>query len=158
MRRISIAESKGNRKTFTIPIYPHVKKFILKNYGKYISGSGINTEEYTILGKIVTLSLRETRSRVKDNDQYRDRLTETICLVLTKEQTELSPRLHKLIRVNTDMDVIFKDHMLEWIQGQKVAGIPPYTACKMFLERYQIDDKEYSLDAAYRYWQRSQSA
>jgi hypothetical protein len=53
------------------------------------------------------------------------------------------------------MDDTFKEHLLTWVEGQQTAGIPAHTACKMFLEFYDIDEKEYSLDAAYKLWQRT---
>lgn len=139
------------RTQFTVPMFPHVRKFIAKTYGK----GTIKSEEYTALGKAVTLALRDKRASHEHNDQYRDRLTATITIVLTKEQAELSPKLHKLIRINIDIDRIFKDHLITWINAQKSVHIPPYASCKMFLEHYNIDESEYSLDAAYRFYQRS---
>jgi hypothetical protein len=144
-----------SRTRFTIPVFPHVKKFILK---KYRLTNPIKTEETTTLGKAITLALKDNRLRIKYQDsQYRDRLTESLTLVLTKEQSEFGPRANKLIRINQAMDDAFKEHLLTWIAGQQEAGIPAYAACKMFLQFYDIDEKEYTLDAAYRLWQRSKN-
>lgn len=141
------------RNRFTIPVFPHVKKFILK---KYRLTSPIKTEETTTFGKSITLVLKDNRLRIKYQDsQYRDRLTESLTVVLTKEQAEFGPRQNKLIRINQAMDDAFKEHLLTWIGAQQEAGIPAYAACKMFLQFYDIDEKEYTLDAAYRLWQRS---
>jgi hypothetical protein len=148
-RRTIIAAAKPKRNKFTIPVFPHVKKFIVKHYR---SSATIKVEEYNVLGKFVTLALRDNRNSEENNDQYRNRLTAEITIVLTKEQAELSPRLNKLLRVNVDMDRIFKDHLITTIHMLGAAGIPPYNACKMFLEYYDIDDQEYSLDAAYKFW------
>lgn len=119
--------AKKTRNRFTIPVFPHVKKFILK---KYRLTNPIKTEETTSFGKSITL-------------------------VLTKEQSEFGPRQNKLIRINQAMDDAFKEHLLTWVGAQQEAGIPAYAACKMFLQFYDIDEKEYTLDAAYRLWQRS---
>lgn len=141
------------RNRFTIPVFPHVKKFILK---KYRLKNPIKTEETTSFGKSITLVLKDNRLRLKYQDsQYRDRLTESLTLVLTKEQAEFGPRQNKLIRINQAMDDAFKEHLLTWVGAQQEAGIPAYAACKMFLQFYDIDEKEYTLDAAYRLWQRS---
>jgi hypothetical protein len=94
------------------------------------------------------------RSRSEYNDQHRDRLTESITFVLTAEQAKLGPRVSKLMRLNNDVDRLFKDHLIEWILAKRDDGISVHPACKMFLKRYNIDENEYSLDAAYRFWQR----
>lgn len=142
------------RNRFTIPVFPHVKKFILKN--TRASGS-IKVEEYTVLGKLITLALRDSSVGAENNDIYRDRITASITVVLSKRQAELGPRLSKLMRINVDIDRVFKDHLLTSIYSLADAGIPPYKACRMFLERYNIDESEYSADAAYRFYQRSKS-
>ncbi len=115
-------------------------------------------EEYTTMGRFITLALRDTRSsfEYKDhNDQYRNRLTETITIILTDSQARYGPRTQKLMRINIDMDRVFKEALIIWISAQKQQGIPPYTSCKLFLEHYALDESEYSLEAAYKYWQRS---
>lgn len=145
--------STRSRNRFTIPVFPHVKKFILQ---KYNLSNPIKTEEYNTFGKSITLALKDNRLRVDYNDsQYRDRLTESITIILTKEQSEFAPKLQKLIRINDAMNDAFKEHLLTWIEGQRAAGISAHHACKMFLDFYAIDEKEYSLDAAYKMWQRS---
>ena len=145
--------TRQSRNSFTIPVFPHVKKFISKNYRLT---HPFKTEENNTFGKSITLVLKDNRLRLKYNDsQYRDRLTESITLVLTKEQSEFGPRQNKLIRINQSMDDAFKEHMLTWIAGQQAAGISAHHACKLFLGFYDLDENEYSLDAAYRHWQRS---
>jgi hypothetical protein len=126
-----VAERTARNK-FTIDVFPHIKKFILKNHDA-TNGS----------------------IKVENNDQFRDRLTTTLTLELTKKQTQLGPRVSKLMRVNTDMDRVFKEHLLCWIKAQSALGIPPFTACRTFLEYYAIDESEYSLEAAHRFYQRS---
>jgi hypothetical protein len=150
--RAVVAAAKSNRNRYKIPVFPHVKKFIAKNCD---ISSAIKTEEYTTLGRLVTRALLDRRTGEENNDQYRDKLTTYITISLTKEQAELSPRLNRLMRINIDLDRVFKDHLLTYIYALKETGIPPFTACRMFLELYKIDEKEYSLDAAYRFWQRA---
>jgi len=145
------ASVKATRNKFTIPVFPHVKKFIQKSYG---TAEAIKVEEYNTLGKLVTGILRDNRKRADNNDQYRDRVTSSITIVLTKEQAELSPRITKLLRINIDMDRVFKEHLVTTIQMYSLVGIAPFNACKLFLEHYGIDEKEYSVEAAYKYWQR----
>jgi hypothetical protein len=143
------------RQVFSIPVYPHVKKFILKKFRLH---EPARAEEYNTFGKFIMTALEDKRLRIDYNDsQFRDRLTASIKVNLTTHQAKFAPRLQKLIRINHAMDDAFKEHLVTWIQGQGAAGIPAYTACKMFLEFYEIDEKEYSLDAAYKIWQRTKA-
>jgi hypothetical protein len=153
-RQNSVARERAARNQFTIDVFPHVKKFILKTFPASVERGAVKVEEYNTLGKYVTLALREPAG-AENNDQYRDRLTASITLILTKKQSQLGPRLHKLMRINTDLDRVFKEHLLSWIAALSASGIAPYTACRMFLEYYGIDESEYSLEAAHRFYQRA---
>lgn len=142
----------NTRTKFKIHVFPHVKRFILKNYG---GSEPVKTEEYGVLGKMVTLALKDNRAQSDYNDQYRDRLTTTLTITLTSEQSKMSPRQGKIMRINIHMDSLFKEHLLAWISALKVNGIAPYTACKMFLDYYELDENEYSLNTAYQYYKRA---
>lgn len=145
-------------KQFEVPIQPHLKKFILKQYKLK---EPIKVEEYSVLGKVVMGALMDKRNSVELNKLtshrgtgQRDLLTDTLRIILSKGMSERAPRLHKLVRINIDMHRIFKDYMLVWIIAQHDVGIPPNTSCKRFLEKYGIDENEYSYDAAWKYWMR----
>ena len=140
------------RTKFKVHVFPHVKRFILKEYGP---SEPVKSEEYGVFGKMVTLALKDNRAGADNNDQYRDRLTASITIVLTHEQSKMGPRLGKLLRINVHMDSLFKEHLLAWISALKANGIAPYTACKMFLDYYDLDENEYSLNSAYMYYKRA---
>lgn len=143
------------RNQFTIPVFPHVKKFILQ---KFNVSNPVKTEEYTTLGRIVTLVLKDERSPTSSNNsQNRDRVTESLTIVLTKDQARMRPSMYKLVRINQAMDDAFKEHLLTWVDAQQESGISAHLACRMFLEFYDIDHKEYTHDAAYKLWQRSRA-
>lgn len=138
----------------SIDVYPHIKKFAGKMYLRNKQGAFICTET-TMLGLFVRMALVDKESWASpDNDQARDRLTATIQVQLTTEQARLSPRLYKLKRVNTLLDRAFKDAMICSILTQKSSGVPILPACKVFLEYYNIDENEYSVDNCYKHWQR----
>lgn len=141
----------AKRKSFTVPVFPHIKKFILKKYSE-----PVKTEEYTSLGKMVSLALRDNRMTAEHNGQQRDRMKDRISIILTKEQAELSPRIGKLIRINHHIDQLFKDHLALWVDALRLDGIAAHSACKLFLKYYDIEESEYSLDAAYKFIQRSE--
>ena len=140
------------RKIFTIHVYPHVKKFM--NH-KYAHSNGIfRAEEYSVVGKLVTYAIIDKRGWRSHNDQVRDRLTASIRIELTKDQLTRGPRGASLQRLNIDLDGLFKDALMQWIEAQNSSGIPVHAACKNFLEHYNLDETDYSLDSAYKYWQR----
>jgi hypothetical protein len=143
------------RKNWKVAVYPHIRKFMLANYEH---DKGVwRAEEYTPLGKYVTLALIDRRSqKFSENDQQRgDRVRAEVTIQLTTAQASLSPRLYKLQRLNLDLDHEFKKYLLFGIRILNFHGVPPYTACKQLLELLNIDDSEYSLDAAYKYYQRT---
>lgn len=143
---------RPTRTRYTVPVFPHLKKFIVKTYGAGV----IRTEETTIMGRMVTAALRDNRIRKDFNGlDWHMRPTAHIQIQLTDDQAGLSPKLGKLLRLNVDMDRVFKESLSGWIHAQMEAGIMAYPACKAFLKFYGIDDSEYSLDAAYKHWQRT---
>lgn len=138
------------RTQFTIPIFPHLKRFIIKNYK--VKENIIRIDEYKLFGKMITLCLRDNRSGAQYNDQLRNRQNETITVVLTADQARMAPRLGKLMRINNHIDDLYKEHLLCWITALKEEGHAPYTACKMFIHHYNLEEKD--LDAAYKFYQR----
>jgi hypothetical protein len=140
------------RTSFNVPIYPHLKKFILKLYELK---EPVKAENYTTLGNLIDLSLFRPAD-AEHNDQYRDRLTSTIQIELSTRHASRSPRLGKLLRINIYMDRVFKEHLIAHIKAVRLQGIPPYTACRHFLEFYNIEESEYPLATAYMHWQRTQ--
>lgn len=138
------------RTQFSIPIFPHLKKFILKHYR---IKEPVKIENYNTLGNLVSLSLYQPPS-AEHNDQYRDRLTTNINIILNSRQAARAPRLFKLMRINIYMDRVFKEHLITHIRSLREQGVPPYTACRFFLEQYNIEESEYPLATAYMHWQR----
>lgn len=138
---------------YQVPVFPHVKKFLKKQYP--MVHDVVKVDEYSILGKFVTLALLNPHGTDQHISQFRDRLTESVTFEITTIQAQrMSPRLHKLLRLNIDCDRLFKEHLVAWITSHRATGIPPYNACKLFLDHYGIDENEYSLKSAYQYWQR----
>jgi hypothetical protein len=144
------------RKEYTIPTFPHLKKFMLKTEPH--KGSVILVDEYSVLGKVITLALLDRRAWKEvsafNTSERSAKLTESIKLILTKEQSEMAVRQSKLLRINIDMDRVFKSHLLTFIEAKKQDGTPVRIACKNFLQYLDLDDSDYSLDSAYKHYQR----
>jgi hypothetical protein len=179
MPTTTTAKKPTTQSRYTIQVFTHIKKYMLKKFPH--QGNVFKTEEYTVLGKMVTLALTDNRAWKKKSAKkkageetgrtgrtlpsvaeldnfYRDRIKTDLVLELTTQQQKLSPRLFKLMRLNVDMDRVFKDALLEWIEAQGALGQAAHPSCRSFLEYYDIDPdgKEYGQELAYRNWQRTQ--
>lgn len=151
------------RRDYTIHVFPHVKKFMKKSNIPYENRTFIS-EEYSTFGKLVTYCLRCRREKSKaagsgygTNSQSRDRLTASITIRLTVDQSRMSVRLAVLQHLATELDDLFKEALLTWISAQEVLDVPALSACRHFLDYHGIDENEYSLDAAYKCWQRARA-
>lgn len=133
----------------TIPIKPHLKKFVLYTMEAI---EPVMVTERDLLGRSIMKVLQETRKHTFDNvlDSYTDRIK----IILTDDMRKRSPRLHRLLYMNTELEKHFRDALLIWIRAQRKMGSPVNEACKNFLATLKIDDQEYSYDAAYKVWQR----
>jgi hypothetical protein len=145
------------RRQYTIPVFPHVKKFINKTYPT--AADCVLVDECTDLGKFITLALIDNRawkeSRDLNTPERAAKFTESIKVMLTIQQAEMRVRQSKLIRLNIDMDRVFKAHLITFIESKKQDGYPVRLACRKFMEYFNLDESEYSLDAAYKHYQRA---
>lgn len=150
--------------TIKVPIKPHLKKFFLKTY--HLS-EPVKVEEDTILGNQVMAILQDKRQvNGKDlnnitshfNGSGSDLLTETLQISLSKSMIERSPRIAKLVRINLFLQHIFRHSVILFINGCTKSGVNPYNACKQFLQLYEFDENEYSLDGVHQIWKRHQAS
>lgn len=146
-----------------MPIKPHLKKFYLLTYDL---SEPVKVEEDSILGNQVMAILQDKRSvNGKEfnyiNSQFSgdglDLLTETIELSLSAEMQKRSPRIAKLVRINLFLQHMFRHSVILFIKGCVRSGVNPYNACKQFLQAYDFDDNEYSLDGIHQIWKRYQN-
>jgi hypothetical protein len=139
--------------TTTIPIKPHLKKFLL--FTMEVKEPVVITER-DMLGSAIMKVLQETRNHKFDN--VLEGYTERLKLVLTESMRKRSPRLHRLVYINTQLEKDFQTGLLLWVRAQKLAGIPAKTAIINFLAALKIDENEYSYDAAAKAWIRFNEA
>ena len=93
-------------------------------------------------------------NRQQKFDKALDLFTSRIAVELTHDMRERSPRLYRLVYANTELEREFKEALVMWIRAQKQLGYTAKDACISFLETLKITDREYSYDAAYKFWQR----
>lgn len=132
-----------------IPIKPHLKKFVLYMMNKR---EPLILDEKRLLGRVITAVLQERRIHKFENvlSSYTDR----IAVVLNSDMRERSPRLDRLLYMNVGLAKLFREALLVWVKAQKNINLPAKQACINFLAELNIDDGEYSYDAAYKTWQR----
>lgn len=142
------------QKTFKLPVLPYVKKYVEK---QFFNGQAApyKIEEDTLIGKNFMSVIIDKRHR-DIMDKHHD-LTAEIHITLSDAMAKRSPRLSNLMCVNYFLVEDFKDALTTWINAAGHYHIRPFVACKGFLEYYGIDENEYSLDAAYRLWQREKN-
>lgn len=134
-----------------IPIKPHLKSFI---YSIYRSDPGmplkVEENDLTELGQILYQVITDKRTLNKGHDAFSERLA----VVLPKRMSQRSPRINKLVRINLLYDRSFKRQMFTWIEAQGEVGIPAYQSVELFLKHYNISERDYAKESAYRSWTR----
>lgn len=130
-----------------VPIAPHLKKFILKQY-KYEEPVPVQLK--TLLGQQVYSLLRDKTRQKTNYDKY----TEELQLELSDMLSDFEYRLSKVVLLNVYFEKIFKSTMYTWILAQDMEGRPPYHGVRSFLKFYNITEEEYSSESAYRAWLR----
>jgi hypothetical protein len=144
------------RREYTIPVFPHVRKFIAHRYGLR---SPIKVSETIPLGNLITLSLLDKRPRILSSEVFSPEISskvrDQITFILTAEQIHMGPQIKKLISINITVDQLFKENMITYILAQKSLGMLAKTSCKYFLAEMGINESEYSIDTAYKYYRRS---
>lgn len=137
----------SERRVLNVPTKPHLKKYLLK-----ISDTPepFRLDEHSSLGKILIKSLNESRGSANLND----RLSDTLAIELSSRIQRRSPGISQLLYINNLLDEMFQEDLILWIFAQSYAGVNPHNSCKSFLFFFNIDENEYSYDAAYKAWQR----
>lgn len=134
-------------KFISIPVKPHLKKFILKRYGQV---EPLQVAENSVIGKHIMSMLIDKRDFENSNDEYSD----IIQLQLSQAMYKRSPRIKNLIRINYYLENDFKEALFIWVHAKIDSGINPYNATREFVEFYNFSPTEYTHDAAQRAWLR----
>lgn len=130
------------RKEISIPMAPHIKKWICKKYEVedvfYVSAK-------TVIGlTIMGLAKMKVKAH-KSNDQY----TETLTLSFGGDFSRNELRQCFIAMVNVYFTKLFKDEMYTHIRAVDAHGIPAYPAVQDFLKMYDIEEHEFQKTSAY---------
>ena len=135
-------------KSFTIPILPHLKKFILKFHR---TNEPLKVEATNSVGIVLQ---RVVTNKKKVNPKDIDRYTDRLRVDLNKVISNWECRPSYLIMFNVEYDRFFKECLFTWVLSQENMGINNSQAIKNFLEYYNIREDEYSWNTAFRAWTR----
>jgi hypothetical protein len=136
---------------FKVPVSAYLKKYLAKKFYQGNKGP-YKVEEDTLLGKQFMSIIIDGRK--KDFIDKHIEYSETISVILSQDMILRSPKITKLVTINYFLDKVFKEDLIGWILSAQHYGIRPFNASKDFLAYYDIEETEYSRDAAYKLWNR----
>ena len=139
-------------KIVDFPIYPHLKKFILKFYDLR-EGEVVQVGMNNSIGIAMKHVIREKKPLQRDIEKMTDRIQFELCTDIAHCEIRYS----YIIAFNKSYNKVFKDHLILWIKAQAKAGINARQSVINFLKEYELDENEYSYDSAYRHWTRFKS-
>ncbi len=152
MQQTNLFENDKTR--FRVPIKPHLKKILLKQfYPNHRSDEFIKVEEDSLLGRHIMSILIDKRTIKKATGLLRYDFQDELKLELSQTMAKRSPRIDKLTMLNHELDEIFQTALFVWIKAQKHSGISAKRACESFIAFYELEN-DYTFDAAHRAWNR----
>lgn len=134
----------------SFPIYPHLKKFIVKKFESDMVGFTpdgneiINVSVTSSLGIYMTHALKSKKTLQRDLDRMTDEIHFSLCHDLPKH----SLRQGYLIYFNRTFDRLFKENMQTWVDAQFRAGVNNTQSIMAFLDHYKINETDYSFHSA----------
>jgi hypothetical protein len=135
--------------TITIPTSTFAAKIIREEYGNDDSETLISIDPRDHLWKYLLYRLPEGS---KTNDRAHTTLTDHIELAVTgKIRKRL---LEDLWQVGLYLHEHCRQRLLHFVEAQTIAGVQASKSIEIFYAMYEIDEDDYSRDAAYRLWQR----
>lgn len=128
-------------------VYPHVKEFLL-NF--HMAKEPFEITMDSLEGKVLMANLHEHRS-------YKvipERMTARLKVVLPAYMARKQIRVRTVINFNRYYDRLFKRLLFTWIDCAVQLNYAEWPAVELFMERYGIDDGNYSKETAWRAWMR----
>lgn len=147
---IEISDEYNSCKILRIKTYPHLRKFI-KSFYRTKSEDLVRVDRNSSLGMTMFEVLRNPR---KVNSKEQSRFTDEISFLLNQHLSKLSITNKFVLRFNTQMDVLFKEHCVQWIMAQVENGMSASEAIRSFQKKYHINESDYSFENIYRNWTR----
>lgn len=154
--QITIHPERTTCKLVTIPIYPHLKKFIFKFYEIPPDSPFIDLERHTGLYVAMNSCIRSKQKKRSARDEYTgtERYTEPVTFLLTSKLSRLTLTHAIVIRFSNEFDKLFKESFYQWVIAQDNSGLNNSEAIRSFKAHYNIIEGEYSFENFRRLWRR----
>jgi hypothetical protein len=136
---------------FRVPVQEYLKKYIVKRFFAGSKGP-YKIEEKPLLGKLFMAALIDGRK--KDCIDTHLEKTTYIDVILSQDMLKRSPQPRKLQSIAFFVDKMFKESLIDHILTAQHYGVRPHNSVKDFLDLYEIEESQYTRDAAYKLWQR----
>ena len=132
----------------TIPICPHIRKFILKYYNV--------TEPVTVkMGTLLATRFNYVfRMKQKRYNRKIERITEEMTFRLCYDLYRLNNDVNKGILINNEMDQMFRACLCHWVQAYQFLRIPERKGVKDFAKFYELSEDDFGLESLYKIWMR----
>jgi hypothetical protein len=133
-------------KKVTLPILPHLKKWIRKKYGRAM----IYADSSTAIG-ITLQGLAALRCKAASATE---RYTEGVTVVFSIKQSRYEIRSSFVVSANAYFNKLFQEEMFAYIEALYKEGVPRFQAVERFLDMYDIEEGEFQKNSAYRAYMR----
>lgn len=146
-------DRRKTERVFEVPICRHLLRYCEKHlfYGQQ---APYKIEVRSLIGKQFMSLLIDARNEQMSGDQKIFKECAILEVELSNDFSRLSPNISKLIPINFYLHRLFRDSLITWIRCAEYHKIKPFPASIGFLDYYEIEESEYSHDAAYKHWTR----
>ncbi len=125
------------QKEWTIPIYPELAKFAIKEFWENQTHPYVITER-SIFGKLVYSVLIDKRTKIPNDTFLFSEVSITV--TLSDELAKRSPSIEKLTQINSILSQMYNDKLIAWVKAQMAAKVNRYQATVSFLMHYGLTD------------------
>lgn len=137
-------------KAFRLQLRPHVKQYILQEYGP----EPITLREQHPLGRLIMLASEQQPHRIQRLNQYRPRFGGLVTLDLR------TPYRLKYVKITDEriqgmsfvLEHKFNDGLCLWIKARLSYGDNVVNAIKEFYIYYDINEDDYPIENARKVW------
>jgi len=136
--------------TTSIPIKPHLKKYLIKRFG--INKDYINVNKRSMIGQLIIKSFAERKNKPKKNDKFTDKIT-----IVFDHKYDLTLSAGNVFDFNRIIDEIYRSELGMFIGLNYLFNEYPERkqAILNFNDKFNINEDDIPLDTLIKYIQRN---
>jgi hypothetical protein len=136
-----------NPPTFAIPVPPHIKQFLLQEFGP----EPLNIHQNTFPGRVTLMAVEKVPFRQLAKDPKPDpRNTYQIALPSALKHYRITPE--SLRDMGGMLEKFFQQQLVAFVKGQVVLSGNERAALRSFFNLYGLNPDEYDLEHARKVW------